>query len=572
MAWFGRKQRPAPEQARPPMHRPLRESPEFPRFVHENGGPHLAQWGVEIPRACGEGFLVSLTDPRAVQNPIGLQYEHLLVVVGPADRVLAVFTAETAAVHNACYFGVFAGGSHTNLGEEPAMRGRQGFQAFLDRAVPLAEAMLQTPAPPQPVTPDEAREQLRELRRRTGQHPPDGERLRADLAELAVLLDALGAPDGAAAARAASTAPQDPDALFQAGYEFIDLGLNDLAIAPLQRAFDLRPEHLNTLLELVVALENVERYDQVVAVLRRAYWAVERVEIVRALYSHSVAMTGDLATTRQLYPTLGEENEVAAVLKSVAGMRIARHDALAAVGRPAGQDLRAWELLLNGLLVLDLTGPEYEGMGGRWGAVWDQPDSFATRLTLLQHALARAGRAVSVVAHAADRDSEILAWALGTRLGRPVVPLSGDLPEYALVVVYSWANAAATGLQALRYEDRTAVLFSYGLDWTGSSQPGPDIAGLEAQAFFPPWGEGTRVVGTPGEPDFRVERTPADSRPAEVIGRELAAVGGQPEPAQVADILGLVDALRARGAPSGLTTGQRQIFYPGGPVRSSRFE
>jgi hypothetical protein len=80
------------------------------------------------------------------------------------------------------------------------------------------------------------------------------------------------------------------------------------------------------------------------------------------------------------------------------------------------------------------------------------------------------------------------------------------------------------------------------------------------------------VVGEIGTPDARVVATPPDDRDPEVIGRELAAVRGDDEAPQRADAFALIDALRAAGAGSGLTTGARHRYYPGGPVSSMRFE
>lgn len=557
------------------------------RFAADNGGPHLVHWSAEhdvaLPGATADGRLLYLDEARAPENPIGLQYEHVLVAIDPQGAVRAVVTAETAQIHAACYLAIFADGRHANLGDEPDLRGGGGRQAFLDRAIPLAEERLRSrapgasspaaptaPPPPAAIDAERARARLAELRQAARGRLDAGEELSAELAELALLLEALGAPDAAAAAGAAAARP-DAEALFQAGYQLIDVGLDDLAVAPLIEARGLRPDDARVLMELVVALEGCQRYAQAVAMMTQvAPHLLEREELLRALCAHDAAMTGDLATTRRLHPTLGDGPGVA-VLRRLAGARIARADALAAIGRPVDGDLRAWEVILNSTVVLDVAGPEYEGMGGRWGAVWDDQASFAGRLTALQHALARAERAVSVVAHTPDRDSKVLAWALGARLGRPVAPLTGDLPSHTLVTAFSSRALAAAGAEAIRFSDPSAVLFAYSLDWTYAGQPAPDIVGVEAQAMFPLWGERMRVVGDLGH-DARVDSIAPDVRPAAELGRELGATAAEADAAQLADVLALIDAVRAGGAASGLTGGDRQRFYPGGPVESSRLE
>lgn len=559
------------------------------RFAAHNGGPHLVDWSAEHDVALvsdpAAGRLRYLEGAGAPENPIGLQYEHLLVAIDPHGAVQAVVTAETAEIHAACYLAIFADGRHTNLGDEPGLRGAEGRQAFLDRARPLAEELLRTRAaeasdpaafsppppplpPPGPVETEQARARLAELRRAAHGRLDAGAELSAELSDLSVVLGVLGAPEAAAAAGAAAARP-DAESLFQAGCRLIDVALDDLAVAPLIEARGLRPDDVDVLAELVVALEGCQRYDHALAIMTRiAPQLLERDELLRALCAHVAAMTGDLATTRRLHATLGDAPAVA-MLRRLAGARIARADALAAIGRPAGTDLRAWEVILNGVVVLDVAGPEYEGMGGRWGAVWDDPASFARRLTALQQALARAERAVSVVAHAPDRDSEILAWALGTRLERSVAPLGDELPPHTLVTAFSSRALAAAGAETIRFDDPSTLLFAYSLDWTYAGQPAPDVVGLEAQEMFPLWDERMRVVGEIGH-DARIDPIAADVRPAVEIGRELGAAAAEEDAAQLADVVALIDAVRPGKA--GLTGGDRQRFHPGGPVQSSRFE
>jgi len=64
---------------------------------------------------------------------------------------------------------------------------------------------------------------------------------------------------------------------------------------------------------------------------------------------------------------------------------------------------------------------------------------------------------------------------------------------------------------------------------------------------------------------------PADTRDAAVIAEEIAAIPAHSVSPEVARCTRLLKTLKDAGAPCGLLTGQRDRFYPGGPIASNRF-
>lgn len=403
---------------------------------------------------------------------------------------------------------------------------------------------------------------------------PDPAWLATFLHELAPVLSALEVSgDVVGAVRAGASAIDDPSALFSAGFQLFDVGLGDLAVGPLARAAALMPDEPQVINELALAVEMAGRPDEAARVFRE-HGSVLGEESSRALYSHFAAMAGDLETTRQLLPTLDPSSPFGFFADRARG-RIERGDALARRGRLTAGDLRGWDAAINGTLLLARSefGAD-DGMNGRFGALWDSADRCSRMLVELRRVLAHVGRIPTRVVFAPDRDSEVLAWAVSSSmgLGAPLdlgAPSDGSGPT--LVVAFDWSSVDAVVRERFA-ADRGAVLFAYALDWTRQHPIAPDVVGLEAQAAFPAWGSRMRALpgadGLPGE----IVDEPPDAREPHLIGADLAATAPMAaDPADEADLAGVVDAIVAVPASVGLLGGARTMYYPDGPVRSARF-
>ena len=395
------------------------------------------------------------------------------------------------------------------------------------------------------------------------------------LGELAAVLAALGGTDDAiAAVAAAADQPDDADALYLAGWQLADIGLGDLAVAPLGRSLSLRPGHTPALDELALALEEAGRPDEAARLYRANPAALDSAESSRALYSHYAAMAGDLGVTQHLVPLIDPAGPHG-FFRERAIARVARMNAVAGVARLDSSDLRGWEVVLNGMLLLHPSEIGTDEMNGRFGAIWDNPDRFEQILSLLQAVLDRVDRQPTQIVAAADRDSQILGWALAARFGLDAPhPVDGEPPSSGttLVSLFNWSSLDEQIFS--RYgSDQRAVLFGYSLDWTQRSSLAPDVVGLEAQATFPVWGEHMRVVDDPaGGAPRDVIREPIDDRDAGVVGREL----GSRTPVASAErdggeVLSVAAAMTRQPDSCGLLGGARDRYYTDGPVRSNRF-
>ena len=366
----------------------------------------------------------------------------------------------------------------------------------------------------------------------------------------------------------------DAEALFQAGYELIEIGLDQLAVGALAQALAIAPD-ATTVLELSAALSNSWCYGEAAKLLATAPGGMDESVLVRALYAHNVAMTGDFAAVAAVLPRL-EPDEQTAALVAMAHDRYARYAALS--GRLAGGDLRTWELTLHGTLVLTAADFGEDDMNGRFGALWESPVAFAGTLAALETVLAGEKRTPVAIAYSPDRDSEILARTLARHLSLSAAPITETTPRSeTLVVAYEWPGQAPDALAAWS-EVPGATLYGHVLDWTSNCWPAPDVAGMEAQYVYPPWSQRMRLVPGSEEPgeERRTEMIPADNRTAPEIAADLAgqinlSLLTEDERAGLAQAQELLRVLRTAGARCGLLTGSRQVFYAGGPVTSSRF-
>jgi hypothetical protein len=398
------------------------------------------------------------------------------------------------------------------------------------------------------------------------------------LERLEQVAQALSFFDFDAAQQAVSSAVanvDNPRALYEAGYELIEIGLDQFAVAPLAQALVLHPS-LDILWELCTALARSWCFREAADLLASHPEVLEGSSLFSALYAHYAAMTGDFEAVAAILPRL-ESDEQSAPLVAAAYHRYGRYETLAEVGHPIENDLRDWELVLHGMVVLHVSTDGAEVMNGRYGALWESSETYGSILAVLVALLTSQGKEIKAVAYTPERDSEILAKTLTSHLGLPAPKSITDSAPTAgtLVVAYRWPGSAPEAL-ATWCDAPDVVLYGHVLDWIHDYEFAPDVAGYEAQFVWSPWDEQLRLKpGADGVADGanEVEDIPPDSRPAGDIAADLAAKINLDDAtrSELADIQFLLDALQQSDANYGLLTGEHQQFHAGGPVSSNRF-
>ena len=403
------------------------------------------------------------------------------------------------------------------------------------------------------------------------------------------------------AVRAAAADPDDPETLLVAARSLDDLELTELSIPVLGHALEIAPGNGEILCSLTFAL-NIESTSEAICHLLTAHlttaltwdYACESLAgvatdtgnfpLARTALEH---LPGNPFSATARPPqrhwarraSLGDSGSVAR-----AARRVQRHDALAAPDGPPGEgDSRAWELITNGdLLLRQEPDPGTRAREGK-GSSADVNHSYRKDtysainqvVALLEVVLSAAGRRVDRVAFAADRDSEILAWGIGTCLRRPVIPADTAPEPYDLVVGYHWERGLRLpGVRrATHSSDRTATFFGYRVSF---DRDPPDIIGMFGRAAAP-WAErhrhvqaAQRATSAPpelwrdlvlGRLDHGVEVLPADERPAWVIGRELAALPREHADPDRAEVLDLLGRIIGGDAPFGLTGEREKVRF-----------
>jgi len=393
------------------------------------------------------------------------------------------------------------------------------------------------------------------------------------LGQLDANLEPFEFPEVRSALQAARLNPDDTEALFNAGYQLVDIGLHELALPVLARALRVSPRDHQSVTEMVSALEGCWAYHLAADFLKANQWALQQSEFCRCRLAHAAAMCGDLETTRGLLPSLTGTQPMAESMARTARARVARFDAVKpSVADPVLQD---WEMVLNGALLLTCSGEDNDSEGtmhGRWAWAQEGPDQVAHRLDVLFGVLASIGRHPSRVVFAPDHDSEILGRVAATRFGIDVASAeAGGWAQGDLVVAYMWPGGDAKFVSDIG-DEPDVTLYAHDLDWTAGCRPVPDTIGAETQYAKPPWGERLQVNNV-SDSDARPEvvTVPADDRDAATIAGEIAVLASDAVDDEVALCLKLLGAVKDGGAPCGLLTGQRDYFFPGGPVASSRF-
>lgn len=259
----------------------------------------------------------------------------------------------------------------------------------------------------------------------------------------------------------------------------------------------------------------------------------------------------------------------------------ARFDALVGASPLDDRDLRGWEMVLHGSLVLHSSAVAPESMRGRYAAAWDSADKIAVVVSLLEMALLALRRSISRVVAAPDRNSQIIARTIASRLGLPEPEHMSDRPPAdatTLLVMFDWSvDALAVERWA---HDADVVLFAYCLDWTREHLLAPDIVGLHVQAMTPAWGAQLRIEGDPANlhhPDpeqrARVVDVPADDRPVDHVAAQLVEAAFSIEDVTDASVplCAVIDAAGTIPGDVGALGGRRARYVPGGPVASARF-
>ncbi|MCG3184381.1 MAG: hypothetical protein ICCCNLDF_02501 [Planctomycetes bacterium] len=359
----------------------------------------------------------------------------------------------------------------------------------------------------------------------------------------------------------------DAQVLYNAAYEAIEEGLHGIAATLLERANAAFPNQPSILAELSSALEGEMLYERAAAHLQAADPAVFHDPVCAYLLAFNSLMSGRLQDAREAaarFEPAGDEN--LQFMKARLERAFARADAVAGAATLDNSDLRGWHFVLQGALLTHLSTAGYDdAMRGRYAWLQDSYVLCRQGLDHLKALLAAVDFGPRRVVALGDRGSSVLATAAAELLGVPLHDWTADTDGPELVVAYDLASAPPEQVQELAAVRPGRLLFAHACGWTEPLPFVADVTTLLHQMNRAPWDGGLRMG------DQGVEQAPPDDAPvAELAARVLAATYVEDNGAPFSELLKLAGSAWPATA---FAAGQerRERYFPGGPVKSNRF-
>ncbi|MBX2797791.1 MAG: hypothetical protein KTR31_08990 [Myxococcales bacterium] len=360
-------------------------------------------------------------------------------------------------------------------------------------------------------------------------------------------------------AAARTLADPEPQALFDLGFQLVDVGLPGPAIPVLRWLDRLAPGSPGVVTELAVAYERTERHSAAQALLLANPTLLQGDFWLRYLLCFNALSAADLPTARSWADRLAPEEGDSHMARAALRMHdmLARSQAAEPLTPLDDRDLRGWHFVMNGSVLLHLSPYGFdEGMRGRYAFTQDSEGAVLRDLRRLQQVLVAADAVPTALLPLPDRSSQIVAHTLSRLLEVPVADLA-DLAESrpeALVVAYDTDPFDDADLLSAAVAAGCPIV-ARGARWTGPPALVPRYVGLLFQMLVAPWEE--RLVL---DDDGQSTRQAPSEEPTEVwVQRILDA-----QISDTADDLDAVLALLALGGSPG------DLWYTG-PVRSNRF-
>lgn len=370
----------------------------------------------------------------------------------------------------------------------------------------------------------------------------------------------------------------DPNALYDLGYELLERGLSGIAATVLSRTNQLSPRKPKVLGELAFALGDIGRHESVVGLLRDVPELTERDFVLSYLLSFHAIMTRDLEEASRRLPKLLAEaknprsSEVPPMARTIEGM-LARADAVRHVTSLDEDDLRGWQFVVNGQFLLHLSPYDKEVMRGRYAFVQDSPELTHEGLRRLAALLDALEVKPPRVYFLPDRASEALGRAASRELGVPVEawPEQGSSAP-GLLVADEIAAFPRKLLETAWSHAPGLVLWAQARSWTARGPFAEDCLTLLHQARISPWEPGIRVDPATRQP---VQGKPVEGSPCDLANRILDARVDTDALADLPNLLSLARAackMTGEHAPGFVRSeGKRRRCWVESPVRSPRF-
>ncbi len=370
----------------------------------------------------------------------------------------------------------------------------------------------------------------------------------------------------------------DPNALYDLGYELLERGLAAVGATVLARTNELAPRRPKVLGELAFALGDLGQSGEVVRVLRAVPEMTERDFVLSYHLAFHSVMTRDMEEAARRLPRLladaqnAKSTEFQPMAKTIEGL-LARADAVRHATPLDEDDLRGWQFVVNGQFLLHVSPHGEEVMHGRYAFLQDSPalcHEGIRRIAALFDAIDVMPPRVFFLP---DRASEALARATAKELETGVGPWPKEgTRSPGLVVADDLRAFPKERLESTWPHAPGQVLWAQARCWTQRGPFAEDCATLLYQARTSPWDAAMRVDPATKEV---VQGKPVEGGAEALAARILDA---KVDTDALADLPELIELARAACKMTGehapglaRTDGKRRKCWLESPVQSNRF-
>lgn len=354
-----------------------------------------------------------------------------------------------------------------------------------------------------------------------------------------------------------------PEGLYDLGFEMVGVRQYGVAATLLARSFDADANE-DTLVELIVALEREGNFPAALWYLHENPAIVNKNFVCVYQKAWLGIQVGDLKPAfesaewlQKTCQDMGHERYVS-MAKRV-GVVTQRAKLLEGVSDLGPLDLRGWQYVLNGGLLLHISPYGTEVMNGRYCYVKDSVAVCLEAAKKIQAITQQQGINVPQVFVLPDPKSALLAQTLARSLDCPFKPWEKGCKEPGILAVYDMEQLEEKVFYTL-YErgHPQQFLWAHAVCWTSPEPcvPAADFVTFLHQVNASPWDAGADIPGV----DF--ETADPEKLVDEILGAELNVDEG--------DLKSLLSVAQAVKLGEGVEE-QRGHQWPCSPVRSSRF-
>ncbi|GAB4226714.1 MAG: hypothetical protein Tsb0021_02990 [Chlamydiales bacterium] len=287
------------------------------------------------------------------------------------------------------------------------------------------------------------------------------------------------------------------DDYYSFGYALVERGLDNMALTVLNRGAQLFPNDEKILTELAYVYGELELFDQAKHTLLNSPYLIVSMFMPRYLLVFNSLMMGDLREATRWFRGLEEllsnssldlRENYTYMFNTIASM-IERAKVVVQYTSLDAFDLRGWNAVVNGNLVLHLSEFDKETMGGRYGYIQEGPEKFFGCLHQLIAVLKSLSIVPSRILALPDEDSLILAYIAARFFHCSVEIFSEETRDLSgLIICYHSDAISPETLILLSKASECQIFWCHAFNWTQQSLA-PDFISYFAQYATPPWKE-----------------------------------------------------------------------------------